>query len=150
MMVKKKVSNYRASFDAHNNTLCTKISKSLFCMNRVKKFATKNVLLCHGAVVGALSLKLLHKCLFLCECSSLHRRKLKQKEAIRIVCNAGYRHNKTNQLFKQIGIVPPENLIKYSNLKFMHNYVHGKLHFSFYETWVTNRARNPNLEFAKC
>jgi hypothetical protein len=70
---------------------------------------------------------------------------LPHKEAIRIVCHAGYRDH-TNPLFKQIRILPLENLIKYSNLKFMHNYVHGKLPFSFNETWVTNRARNPNLE----
>ncbi len=42
--------------------------------------------------------------------------KLKQKEAIRIVCNAGYRDH-TNPLFKQIGILPLDDLIKYSNLK---------------------------------
>jgi hypothetical protein len=29
------------SFDEHNNSLCTKISKSLFCINRVKNFVNQ-------------------------------------------------------------------------------------------------------------
>ncbi len=77
--------------------------------------------------------------------TTLNRLKLKQKEAIRIISNAGYRDH-TNPLFKQSGILPLENLVKYSNLKFMHKYTHNKLPFSFSETWITNRARNPNLE----
>ena len=81
--------------------------------------------------------------------TSLNRLIVKQKEAIRVISNVGYRDH-TGPLFKQLKILPIEKLIKFANLKFMHNYVHGKLHFSFYETWVTNRARNPNLEFAKC
>ncbi len=28
----------------------------------------------------------------------------------------------------------------------MHKYVHGKLPFSYNETWITNRMRNPNIE----
>jgi hypothetical protein len=28
----------------------------------------------------------------------------------------------------------------------MHNYSHGRLQFSSSEIWITNRARNPNLE----
>jgi hypothetical protein len=133
------------SFDAHINNLCTKISKSLFCMNRVKNFVTTEALkMLYYAMVHSH----INYCINIYSCAnatSLNRLKLKQKEAIRIVCNAGYRDH-TNPLFKQIGILPLDDLIKYSNLKFMHNYFHGKLPFSFNETWTTNRMRNPNLE----
>jgi hypothetical protein len=69
---------------------------------------------------------------------------LKQKAAVRIVCNAGYRDH-TAPLFKQLGILPLNELIKYSNLKFMHNFSHRKLPLSFHDMWTTNRERNPNL-----
>jgi hypothetical protein len=76
--------------------------------------------------------------------TSLNRLKLKQKAAIRIVCNAGHRDH-TNPLFKCLGILPLNELIKYSYLKCMHNFWHKKLPLSFHDMWTTNRDRNPNL-----
>jgi hypothetical protein len=70
---------------------------------------------------------------------------LRRDMIIYIISRAGYRDH-TNPLFKQTGILPLDNLIKYSNLKFMHKFTHNKLPFSFSETWITNRVRNPNLE----
>ena len=70
--------------------------------------------------------------------------KLKQKQAIRTICNAGYRDH-TGPLFKKLGILPLDNLIQYSQLKFMHAFHHGKLPFSFNETWIPNRIRNPEI-----
>ncbi len=34
---------------------------------------------------------------------------------------------------------------KHSLLKFMHKFKHNKLPFSFSETWITNKARNPDI-----
>jgi len=127
------------SFEAHVSLLCSKISKSLFCINRVKNF------------VNSTALKMLYYityCITVYSCANittLNRLKLKQKEAIRIVSNAGYRDH-TERLFKKQGILPLDDLVKYSILKFMHKYVHGKLPFSYNETWITNRMRNPNIE----
>jgi hypothetical protein len=59
--------------------------------------------------------------------------KLKQKEAIRIVCNVGYRDH-TGPLFKKLGILPFDELIKYSQLP-----------LSFNDMWIQNRNRNPDL-----
>ena len=75
----------------------------------------------------------------------MNKLKIKQKQAIRIVCNANHRDH-TGPLFKQQKILPLDDLIKYSALKFMHKFKHGKLPFSFNEMWVTNRQRNPNLD----
>ena len=74
--------------------------------------------------------------------TSMQKIRVKQKEAVRIVCNAPYRAH-TAPLFKQLCILPIDDLMKYSALKFMHNFVHHKLPFSFNETWITNRQRNP-------
>lgn len=46
---------------------------------------------------------------------------LKQKQAVRIVAKAGYRDH-TAPIFEQLGILPIEQLIYYSKLKFMHDY----------------------------
>ncbi len=68
--------------------------------------------------------------------TSLQKFKVKQKEAIRTISNVGYREH-TNPLFKQLKILPIDKLIKFSNLKFMHNYAHGCLPLSFAEMWIT-------------
>ncbi len=117
----------------------------LFLQFNIKKFVTPAALkMLYYAMVHSH----LNYCINAYSCAyptTLNRLKLKQKEAIRIISKAGYRDH-TNPLFKQSGILPLEKLVKYSNLKFMHKYTHSKLPFSFSETWITNRARNPNLE----
>ena len=116
--------------------------KQLFCINRIKNFVNPNAL-------KMLYFSMVHShityCLTVYGCANittLNKLKLKQKEAIRIISNAGFRDH-TNRLFKQKGILPLEDLIKFSILKFMHKFKHGKLPFSFNETWVSNRVRVP-------
>jgi hypothetical protein len=133
------------SFEAHVNNLCVKISKSLFCMNRIKNF------------VNPASMKMLYfamvqshlvYCINIYGCANkttLNRLFLKQKEAIRIMSNVGYRDH-TSPLFVNHKILPLEKLIKMSNLKFMHCFVNNRLPFSFNEMWITNRNRNPALQ----
>jgi hypothetical protein len=133
------------SFDDHISYLCAKISKSLYCINRIKNFVTKKSLkmlydaMIHSHIVYCINV---YGC---ANQTSLQKLKVKQKEAIRIISNVGYREH-TNPLFKQLKILPIDKLIKFSNLKFMHNFAHGRLPLSFAEMWITNRARNPNLE----
>ncbi len=87
------------SFDDHIASVCTKISKSLFCINRVKKFvneSTKKTLyfaMVHSHIVYCMSI---YSCAY---STSLNKLRVKQKEAIRIICNAGYREH-TAPLFK--------------------------------------------------
>ncbi len=49
------------------------------------------------------------------------------------------------QKFKQLGIFPLGELIKYSQVNFMHDFHHGKLSLYFNETWISNRNCNPEL-----
>ena len=77
--------------------------------------------------------------------TSLNKLFLKQKQVIRTITKSNYRAN-TAPLFKQLKILPLSALIKHSQLKFMHNFMNNKLPFSFQEMWVTNRARNPQVQ----
>jgi hypothetical protein len=67
---------------------------------------------------------------------------IKQKQAIRTVCNANYRDH-TAPLFKKLKILPLEKLIEFSKIKFMHNFHFKMLPLSFANTWMSNIERNP-------
>ena len=61
---------------------------------------------------------------------------------IRVICNANYRAH-TAPLFKELKILPLDDLITYSRIKFMHSFHFKKLLLSFAEMWQTNFERNP-------
>jgi hypothetical protein len=130
------------TFDSHITLLCSKISKSLFCINRIKNFVNGDSLkqLYYAMVHSHLSY-----CLNVYSCANttaLQKLRVKQKEAVRVINLAGYRDH-TKPLFQQCKILPLDEMIKYSRLKFMHNYVHNNLPFSFNEIWSYNYMRNP-------
>jgi hypothetical protein len=131
------------SFSDHISSVCAKISKSLFCIKRIKNFVNKNALrLLYYAMVHSH----LSYCLNIYGCANttnLQRLRIKQKEAVRVICNAGYRDH-TTPLFKSQKILPLDEMVKFSNLKFLHKYTHNRLPLSFHETWVFNRDRNIN------
>jgi hypothetical protein len=60
--------------------------------------------------------------------TSLKKLRVKQKEAIRAICNAGYRDH-TAPLFAQLKILPLDQLIKRNILKFLHCFSHKCLPF---------------------
>ena len=74
--------------------------------------------------------------------TNLEKIRKKQKQAICIVCNAPYRAH-TAPLFKELKILPLDQLIDYNRIKFMYSYHFKKLPVSFNEMWKTNRERNP-------
>jgi hypothetical protein len=130
------------SFEDHVNSLCNKISKSLFCIKRIKNFVNQETL-------KTLYFAMIHSHLVYCinvySCATgtcLSKLIFKQKETIRIIGNACYRDH-TTPLFAQLKILPLPQLIKYSIRKFMHSFTHNLLLFSFNRMWITNRIRNP-------
>jgi hypothetical protein len=130
------------SFEAHISHLCTKISKSLFCINRIKNFVNTDSLkqLYYAMIHSHLSY-----CINVYSCANttaIQKLRLKQKEAIRVIYLAGYRDH-TKPLFQKCKILPLDEMIKFTRLKFMHNYIHSRLPFSFNETWMFNHMRNP-------
>jgi hypothetical protein len=131
------------SFDAHISHLCSKISKSLFCINRIKNFVDQNSLI---KLYYAMIHSHLSYCINVYGCAyttNLQRLRVKQKEAIRSINNAGYRDH-TVPLFKTNQILPLDEMIKFTKLKFMHCYIHRNLPLSFHEMWPFNRDANPN------
>ena len=74
--------------------------------------------------------------------TTLEKLIVKQKQAIRTICNEPYRAH-TQPLFKQLKILPIEKLIQFSNVKFMHSFHFKILPISFANTWMTNIERNP-------
>jgi len=84
-------------------------------------------------------------CLNIYSCANkttLNKLRLKQKEAIRIVSNAGYREH-TVPLFRSLNVLPLDQLIRFSTLKFMHSFSFNLLPITFSENWILNRLRNP-------
>ena len=133
------------SFDEHINGLCAKISKSLFCINRIKNFVNQDTL---KTLYFAMVHSHLVYCINIYSCANttnMNKLRIKQKQAIRTICNAGFREH-TAPLFTQLRILPIDQLIKLCILKFMHSFQHNVLPLSFRETWITKRARNPNRE----
>jgi hypothetical protein len=123
------------SFDAHVNHLCMKLSKSLYCLNKVKNFISKESL-------KKLYFALVHSSMTYCinvygsaNKTTLQPLVLKQKKAIRIIAGANYRDH-TRPLFTSLEILPLESLIHYYRMKFMHSYYCKKLPFSFSATWI--------------
>ena len=132
------------SFNAHIDFLCAKISKSLFCINRVKNILEKSSL-------RQIYLSLVHSNIVYCinvygsaNKTALDRLELKQRKAIRTITNSTYRAH-TAPLFVDLQILPLTQLITLNNLTFMHKYVHNKLPISFAGMWQTNRQRNPDV-----
>jgi hypothetical protein len=129
------------SFDSHISQLCTKLSKQLFCLNRVKNFVSPEAL-------KKLYFALVHSSITYCiniygaaNKTTLAPLVLKQKKAIRIISRANYRDH-TGPLFALHEILPLESLIHFYRVKFMHNYHFKKLPLSFAELWLLNSERN--------
>jgi hypothetical protein len=131
------------SFKYHIDALCSKISKSLYIINRAKNLLPTSCLL---TLYYALVQSHLNYCSTIYGSATktrLQKLVLKQKQAIRIISNADFRAN-TSPLFRRHQILPLNDLIKFNNLKFMHGFYFNTLPFSFREMWLTNRERNPN------
>jgi hypothetical protein len=130
------------SFDAHISHLCAKISKSLFCLNRIKNFVDQHAM-------KMLYYAMIHSHISYCiniygsaNTTNLQRLRIKQKESIRVINNVGYRDH-TSPLFKQNSILPLDEMIKFAKLLFMHRHANLNLPLSFHDTWTQNRNQNP-------
>ncbi len=88
-------------FEDHIDNLCTKISKLLFCIKRIKNFINQDSM---KTLYYAIIHSHLVSCINIYSCTTdtfLNKLKLKQKESIRTICNAGYRDH-TAPLFAQL------------------------------------------------
>jgi hypothetical protein len=133
------------TFDAHINMLCSKVSKSLYIINRVKNFLPLDSLL---SLYHALIHSHLSYCSSIFGCAnqtSITKLFLKQKQAVRTITKSPFRAN-TAPIFKKLKILPLSKQIQYSQIKFMRDFHFNLTPISFTDMWVTNNSRNPNLQ----
>lgn len=70
---------------------------------------------------------------------------IKQKMAIRILCNTSYNAH-TEPLFKSCGILPLPSLCEFFKIQFMQKFTQGYLPCSFNDVWITNRIRRADQD----
>ena len=129
----------KLNFKFHIQTIKTKISRALFALRQVKKFLNKKALLSlytatihshltYGIQIWGCANK-----------ATLNELFKKQKQAIRVICNASYNAH-SEPLFKQCNVLPLHNLIEYFNLQFFHSFKNNLMPTCFNNTWSTNRS----------
>ncbi len=74
--------------------------------------------------------------------TSLNKLRVKQKEEIRIISNAGFRDH-TAPLFAQLSILPLDQLIKLHILKFMHSF--SIKHYQYLSITVGSQIESASL-----
>jgi hypothetical protein len=131
------------NFNSHIDYTCNKLSKSLFCLNRLKNFVNKKALIsAYHSLIGS---HLLY-CINILGCASqqnINRLHIIQKKAIRIVCNLGYNEH-TAASFCDLQILPFDKLVIFHKLLFMHSIRYEYAPRSFINIWKINSERNVN------
>jgi hypothetical protein len=125
------------NFNANTQALISKLSRSIFFINRAKHTLTSKAL-------KALYTSFFHSHLLYCtniySCTSqadINKIFLQQKKAIRIITNSGYNAH-TAPLFHSLNILPLAKIITNAKLTFMHTVYYGYAPPSFSQ-------RNPEL-----
>jgi hypothetical protein len=128
------------SFDYYTKYLCSKLNKSLYCINRAKNFLSTNAL-------KTLYYSLIHSHLSYCtpilSCannSNINQIFKIQKKAIRIITKKQFLAH-TNPIFTELKILPLPNLITYSQLKLMHSIVYNYCPTSLSQIFQRNDQR---------
>ena len=125
------------TLESHVNSMCSKISRSIYCLNQVKHFLDTNCLkLIYFSHIHS-HLNYCSNIFSLLSTKHLNRVTILQKKAIRIVCKTGYRSH-TNPLFLRTGILPFKDIIQANSLSFMYEYKHRILPSTFNHCWTQN------------
>ncbi len=132
------------NFNVNSNALISKLSRSIFFLNRVKHTLTPKAL-------KSLHTSFFHSHLLYCtsiySCTSqtnINKIFLQQKKAIRIITNSSYTAH-TAPLFTSLNILPLEKIITHAKLSFMHTVYYETAPTSFNNIWQTQAQRNPEL-----
>jgi len=132
------------NFNANSTALSSKLSRSIFFLNRVKHTLTPKAL-------KSLYTSFFHSHLLYCtnifSCTSqanINKIFMQQKKAIRIITNSSYNAH-TAPLFANLNILPLDKVIIQAKLSFMHSVYYEYAPSSFTGTWQTQAQRNPEL-----
>ena len=133
------------NFNHHINHLKSKLSKALYCINRIKNFVPQKTL-------KTIYFSLFHSHLLYCpqivNCSSksnIEKIFTVQKKAIRSITNSKY-HAHTEPIFSSLKILPYHKIIYKAQLTFFHSFHNNYAPSSFSSTWKLNSDRNPAYE----
>ena len=126
------------NFKYHIKQISIKISKSMFFIRSAKNFLTPSALkslyysLIHCHLLYALPI-------WSCTAeSNIKPLGVLQKKAIRLITNSKY-NDHTEPLFKSNNILPLSNLIEFTKIQIMQNFIQGFLPDSVMEEWsLTN------------
>ena len=130
------------TFNHHIDYLKSKLSKALYCINRVKNFLPQKTL-------KTIYHSLFHSHLLYCPLivnssskSNIEKIFIMQKKAIRSITNSTY-HAHTEPIFTSLKILPYHKIIYKAQLTFFHS-IHNKYAPTiFSSTWQLNSERNP-------
>ncbi len=128
------------SLTFHIDSICKKLNRALFCLNRVKHILNTKAL-------TTLYYSLFHSHLLYCNiilnCAThtlLKKISVLRKKAIRTITNSPYNAH-TTQLFLKLKILPFEKILTHHRLTFMHSIYFKYSHPSFTNTWTLNNRR---------
>jgi hypothetical protein len=131
------------SLNQHVNYLCSKLSRSLYCIRQAKNLLTMNAL-------KSLYYAFLHSHLTYCPIilsitSAKNKKQIEtiQKKAIRIITHSKYNEH-TAPLFKNLNVLPYPKLLTQGKVQFMHSVEYGYAPHSFNNIWVKNVNRQLN------
>jgi hypothetical protein len=133
------------TFDHHTQYLLAKLNRSLHCINRAKNLLSKQAL---KSLYYALIHSHLTYCPIIISCAmtqNLNKLAQIQKKAIRIISYKIY-NTHTSPLFKDLNILPFNQLLTYNKLLFMHSVIYKYSPSSFYRIWLTNRELGPTYD----
>jgi hypothetical protein len=124
-------------FKYHIDYINKKLSRALYSLRSVRNLLPEKSLLTlyyslfHCHLIYAIEI-------WSCASPSLIQPLIKkQKAAIRIICNKKY-NDHTEPLFKNLRILPLNDLIYFFNLKLIHSFVYKTIPIALTTTWVTN------------
>ena len=133
------------SFDDHCTSLCNKLSKSNFIINRAKNFLPQHSLktlyfaLVHPHLLYALPI---FSCTSQKNITAIFNM---QKKAIRTISKANHSAH-TTPLFQALKILPLQLLITFTKGILMHSIYHKHSPLALHDTWTTNNLRNPDID----
>jgi hypothetical protein len=129
------------TFDSHCDTLCAKLAKSNYILNRVKNFMPKESL---RTIYFSMIHSHLNYCMPIYGCTSnknLSKIEKAQKKALRIINKANYRAH-TKELFETSRIMPFRKLLQYQQGLLVHSIYHKYCPPALHNTWPTVGERN--------
>jgi hypothetical protein len=129
------------NFNKHTEYICSKLSKAIFCITRVKTLLPNKSLV--NLYFALFNSHLLYCINILGSTSQKNITKIHkiQKKAVRILKNAHFNAH-TAELFADLGILPFDKLIVFHRALFMHSVKYGYVPNSFSNTWPLNNERN--------